>query len=481
MQNKYKLLILIVFGVVWLAKPSFAETLESCGQLIRSYNALRAHKYEDIRGSFLKFKEDMLKNALDLLSSMKECAESQNQEIRDLMKSNRLPSDAINRLKKILNKERRAYKIVDTDGVNKLTLDNFSISLDITLIPNTTIEDRDIIEKLLLLPGVPVIGHYQNKNTKKKGLTKGEEYNFRKRLALVEAHPKALFQLIPDSLVRALYLHFFPHGGKTVISEMKKTLNLRLAQANLSTNFVITGPLSNPSEAPFDTQNSKQANTYNIAFHPVVLPWLKDMGFVNSVPTIFDNNFGHKNLKNDEGWKKNKFGGFDFKKWRTVKGEDKLQTDYSIAPFHNQLHLPFLAGLFAPDGVEQRGGGALSHEKFDRYAVNVHGSDGILDAMSPNNARFGVAKGRQLVTFWTCIISPDSKNITFTFHLVVEDPWVQKQLTDIVNGSKRLDQLIDGLRLLRIVMLDTTNICTEDTAALSRVSRVLEKMVRESA
>jgi len=122
-----------------------------------------------------------------------------------------------------------------------------------------------------LVGRVPAIGHYQNVDTKRKGKTVGEFYNWRVRIALIELSRDQLGNLIPPSVRAAL-----AKGGIRDLSNVEGYIN-------------ILGGFVFPGEQP---KEAGKENSCNIAFHPVVCRWRGNLEHYNFPiqAGIFDGN-----------------------------------------------------------------------------------------------------------------------------------------------------------------------------------------------
>ncbi len=105
---------------------------------------------------------------------------------------------------------------------------------------------------------VPLIGHYQNPDTKKKGQTHGDTYNVRTRIALIEFDKNALERVAPQSVRTILAQNGFADLSKVEF------------YANIISNFVHT------EQTPFGAAT----NSCNVAFHPIIRRW-RGSGFAN--------------------------------------------------------------------------------------------------------------------------------------------------------------------------------------------------------
>ncbi len=110
---------------------------------------------------------------------------------------------------------------------------------------NTLLTDDPITNR------IPLIGHYQNEETRKSGKTHGEFYNLRARIALIEHEPVALARVIPVSVRTAL-----ANAGINDLSAVEFYTN-------------ILGDFVFPEQAPF----GGDSNSCNVAFHPVLIRW----------------------------------------------------------------------------------------------------------------------------------------------------------------------------------------------------------------
>lgn len=97
---------------------------------------------------------------------------------------------------------------------------------------------------------VPLIGHYQNAGTKGR-TTRGEYYNARVSIALIEHQPTALAAVVPDSIRTALAA-----AGIRDLSTVE-------FYTNIMGDFVFS------EEAPI----GGNVNSCNVAFHPVLIRW----------------------------------------------------------------------------------------------------------------------------------------------------------------------------------------------------------------
>lgn len=128
--------------------------------------------------------------------------------------------------------------------------------VDILQLPDAVMHggvvDAGALDLVPMVDVAPYIGHYQNPGTLAEGRTRGDQYNFRVRLALIQYRDGAFGVFLPAVIRGAL-----ARAGFVDLSRVEFSAQ-------------VLGTFVNPVQAPF-TPATK--DTCNIAYHSVVRRW----------------------------------------------------------------------------------------------------------------------------------------------------------------------------------------------------------------
>lgn len=113
------------------------------------------------------------------------------------------------------------------------------------------------------------------------------------------------------------------------------------------------------------------------------------------------------------------------------------------------FNVPIQAAIFNPQGVQPAPSESIAFNALGDLAVNLHDRDNY----SPNNGRFSVEAGRDIVSFW--VMGTVGTRITIAFTLLAVHQKIQKELQEIIGNLSifgaaqlELEQLIQGLERL---------------------------------
>ncbi len=210
-----------------------------------------------------------------------------------------------------------------------------------------------------LLFGFPLIGNYNPGG-----------YNFRKRLALIQAHPSSLKHVIPKAVQKAI-------EEKIKLEDIK----------DVRFSFMALGTV-------LDAAQDSPDNTYNLVYHP----------------------------------------------WAGIKHRDGFTMNF----FDDLIPM----GLFEPDGIAAVGnpeandaGGPIALQRLFPRSVNWHAPEHL----SPNNARFAVARNRSFSSFWAVAITPDKTALSITYFLLANNHEAEHFLAKHLNEATSILALDNSL------------------------------------
>ncbi len=110
---------------------------------------------------------------------------------------------------------------------------------------------------------------------------------------------------------------------------------------------------------------------------------------------------------------------------------------------HN-FSVPIAMGIFEPQGVAHvNSAEGIAFNGLSAQQVIIHPGvqygTTVVDAYSPNNARFQINPKNKISSFWTMAISPDKKQIYTAYVILVQDDLLEKEIVQNINLG--LDQL----------------------------------------
>ena len=103
-------------------------------------------------------------------------------------------------------------------------------------------------------------------------------------------------------------------------------------------------------------------------------------------------------------------------------------------------------GIFGADGIEPANtADAIAFDALNSQNVNTHGGNDILDAMSPDNARFTITSDRELSIFWSVAMSPDRQHVIIVYHLLANTEQTENDIKEYISDYREFHDLLDHL------------------------------------